>query len=69
MAAERAFLAAYGGGCNVPAACFAVPTRDGVSVTAVATVGGGALKRVTGAGPDPAAVGARLAGQLTERGL
>jgi hydroxymethylbilane synthase len=69
VAAERAFLAAYGGGCNVPAACFAVPTRDGVSVTAVATVGGGALKRVTGAGPDPAAVGARLAGQLTERGL
>lgn len=66
VAAERAFLAAYGGGCNVPAACFAVPMGDGgVQVTAVATVEGGALRRVAGAGLDPAAVGARLALELT----
>ncbi len=43
--AERAFLAAYGGGCNVPAACHAVLDGDDLVVVAVATDGAGRAAR------------------------
>jgi len=59
--AERAFLAAVGGGCNVPAACHAV--LDGADIVASACLeqGQGQLRRVHARGQDPVALGRGLA--------
>jgi hydroxymethylbilane synthase len=61
--AERAFLATYGGGCNVPAACHAWPL-DGGGLRAVAVVEAGALRRAEAEGDDPEALGRALAQAL-----
>jgi hydroxymethylbilane synthase len=64
--AERAFLAALGGGCDLPAGAYATVDADGrVSLSGLlATYDGRVVLRATMAGPDPAAVGADLADHL-----
>ena len=63
--AERAFLAAYGGGCNVPAACHARVSGEEVHLIAVATDAAGALRRVEGRGRDGVGIGRELAAALS----
>ncbi|HCH64872.1 MAG TPA: hypothetical protein DFR83_18850, partial [Deltaproteobacteria bacterium] len=46
VTAERAFLAAYGGGCNVPAACFVQVDGAELVGVAVAESASGQLQRV-----------------------
>lgn len=58
---ERAFLAAYGGGCNVPAACHARLEQDTLHAVAVAEDASGTLTRVEASGTDAIAVGRHLA--------
>ena len=63
--AERAFLAATGGGCSAPVAAYATATDAGVTLRARAFAGpdGGAIE-LSGAGRDPLALGRRLAAEL-----
>jgi hydroxymethylbilane synthase len=69
--AERAFLAALGGGCRVPIAAFA-SMRDGalsLEGAAIAPDGRQALRRtMTGPIAEPVALGRRLAEQLEAQG-
>ncbi len=58
---ERAFLAAYGGGCNVPAACHARLDNGRLFAVAIAENEQGALVRAESAGDDAAALGRALA--------
>ena len=63
---ERAFLDAYGGGCNVPAGCHIVPESDGkYRVLAVVADQKGQCKRVAKIGDDPVALGLYAAGELS----
>jgi hydroxymethylbilane synthase len=67
--AERAFLAALGGGCNVPLAAHAFaegPTLHLVGL--VARVDGSEVLRGERRGTDPEELGAGLAHELLERG-
>ncbi len=63
-AVERAFLAAYGGGCNVPAAAHAWVDGDTLVAVACAEQSDGSLRRVQATGSDPVALGRSLAAQL-----
>ena len=67
--AERAWLAAIGGGCDLPAGAHAVIDGDDVDLTAVlASYDGRVVLRGSLRGTDPAALGADLAAQLLDRG-
>lgn len=69
VSAERAFLAAFEGGCNVPLGAHA--TREGGALrlrTFVARPDGSALLRGEGEGADPIELGRRVADELIERG-
>ncbi len=67
--AERAFLAALGGGCAAPVAAYAVAASGGLSLTGLAAAqDGSAAVRVAGDGHDPVALGTRLAEQALAQG-
>jgi hydroxymethylbilane synthase len=69
VTAERAFLQALGGGCNVPLGAHAV--ADGASLRLHAFVASeerGDLMRGTATGDEPAALGRRLAEEFVARG-
>jgi hydroxymethylbilane synthase len=67
--AERAWLAAIGGGCDLPAGAHAIVDGDDIRLTAVlASYDGRVVLRAGMSGPDPLAVGTDLAAQLLERG-
>jgi hydroxymethylbilane synthase len=67
--AERSWLAAIGGGCDLPAGAHAVIDGDVVRLTAVlASNDGRMVLRGTMTGPDPVTVGIDLATQLLDRG-
>lgn len=63
--AERAFLAAMGGGCQSPVAAYAEVAGDQLRMRALSFTHG-PLRRAEGQGSidDPAALGQRLAGEL-----
>jgi hydroxymethylbilane synthase len=64
-AVERAFLAAFGGGCNVPAGCHAWVEGGHLVAIAMAAPGAeGPVTRARAAGDDPEALGRSLAAQL-----
>ena len=67
--AERAWLAAIGGGCDLPAGAHAVVDGDEVRLTAVlASFDGRIVLRDTVTGTDPAAIGTDLATAMLEQG-
>jgi hydroxymethylbilane synthase len=67
--AERAFLAALGGGCNVPLGAFARPDGGQLRLsTLVADGDGRELMRGEGRGRDPQELGRGVAAQLLARG-
>jgi len=71
LVAERAVVAALGGGCQLPLGAIAVHGRDGLTVHAVvATLDGRrAIRRtVSGTFDDPAAIGTQLARELARAG-
>ena len=66
--AERAFLAALGGDCSLPAGAHAVAVGSGLRLEAfVAAVDGPSMLREAQEGPDHS-VGALVARRLLERG-
>ena len=62
--AERAFLAAYGGGCNVPAACHVHLDNDVLVGVACAELADGRMQRVHAKDRSAVDLGQRLAGML-----
>jgi hydroxymethylbilane synthase len=69
VAAERAFLAALGGGCNVPLGAHAFAAGHDLELVAfVAGSEGGALLRGESRGADAEALGRGLAQELRRRG-
>jgi hydroxymethylbilane synthase len=69
VAAERAFLAALGGGCNVPLGAYAIESGDALWLRAfVARTDGSVFLRGEARGPDARSTGERLAGELLARG-
>jgi len=69
VSAERAFLAALHGGCNVPLGAHATTTAEGLHLRGlVAREDGSAVVRGERQGPDPLAVGRSLAEDLLARG-
>jgi hydroxymethylbilane synthase len=71
VTAERAFLKALGGGCAAPVAAYAQAGPPGAGYEmrgVVASTDGRRVIRVTGAGADPAALGAELAAQALAQG-
>lgn len=64
--AERAFLAAVGGGCNVPAACHAQVEDGGLTLTACHKADDAPMRRATAKGSDPVALGRALAAAVTQ---
>ena len=71
VTAERAFLAAMGGGCRAPFAAHASWSRGELAVEAAALHPDGAAivrDRVVGRDEDAVAIGERLARRLLERG-
>lgn len=71
--AERALLAALGGGCQVPVGAHAIPSADGAMLhltAVVASVDGTRLIRVDGQGPasQPARLGRHMAAELRHKG-
>jgi hydroxymethylbilane synthase len=69
VTAERAFLEALGGGCNVPLGAHAWTAGDGLELVGfVAAADGSCLLRGDARGPEPAALGRALARDLLERG-
>ena len=67
--AERAFLAALGGGCNVPLGAFAAPQGGGFHLSAfVARSDGSEFLRGQRRGHDPDTLGRELAEALLARG-
>jgi hydroxymethylbilane synthase len=69
VAAERAFLAAFGGGCNVPLGAHAFASGTGLELVAfVAAPDGRAMLRGERRGDDPAALGRTLADELLAQG-
>jgi hydroxymethylbilane synthase len=63
VAAERAFLRAWGGGCNVPVGAHATVAGGRVSLRAAVEVDG-RVRRDRAEGEDPEALGAGLAARL-----
>jgi len=69
VTAERAFLAALGGGCNVPLGAHAFHARPELELVGfVAAPDGSACLRGATRGSDPVAVGRALAEELLARG-
>jgi hydroxymethylbilane synthase len=69
VAAERAFLTALGGGCNVPLGAHAFAADGGLALVAfVASVDGTAFLRGERRGTDPLALGQALADDLRAQG-
>lgn len=69
VTAERSFLSALGGGCNVPLGAWARPDGDGLRLSAlVAREDGSTLLRGEGQGGNPAELGRRVADDLLARG-
>ena len=69
VSAERAFLAALGGGCNVPLGAHAMASGGGLELVAfVATPDGRSLLRAERSGAEPDALGRGLADELLARG-
>ncbi len=69
VSSERAFLAALGGGCNVPLGAHALRSEDEIELVGfVASADGKALLRGEARGTVPEAVGRDLAAQLLARG-
>jgi hydroxymethylbilane synthase len=67
--AERAFLTAVGGDCNVPLAAFAEPQYDGLWLRAlVASADGARILRAEATDSEPEALGRRVADELLSRG-
>jgi hydroxymethylbilane synthase len=67
--AERGFLAALGGGCNVPLGAWARISGGQLELqTLVAREDGSELLRATGQGAEPVELGQRLAADLIARG-
>ncbi len=64
VAGERAFLAAFGGGCNVPAGCHIVKVANGYTLRAVVADDDDKLRRFEVAGTDPVAMGLAAASAL-----
>lgn len=70
VTAERAFLQALGGGCSAPVAAYARPSADSQLHLdgLVAAPDGRRVIRMSGAGADPAALGAWLAAEARAQG-
>jgi hydroxymethylbilane synthase len=71
VTAERAFLAAMGGGCRAPFAAYAVASADRLTIDAAALrPDGGAIvrDRLTGLAEEAASLGERVAALLLGRG-
>ncbi len=69
VTAERAFLAALGGGCNVPLGAYARSVPEGLRLGAVvARADGSVLVRGERTGTEPEALGRALAEELLSRG-
>ena len=69
VAAERAFLAAFGGGCNVPLGAHAFASGSGLELVAfVAAPDGRAMLRAERHGGDPLALGGAVADELLAQG-
>ncbi|GAB4214440.1 MAG: hydroxymethylbilane synthase [Roseiflexaceae bacterium] len=70
VAAERAFLARIGGGCQVPVAALARLEGDTLHLSGLIGARDGRAVRGQRSGPasDPAALGAGLAGELLDNG-
>ncbi len=65
VTAERAFLAVFGGGCQVPIGAYATLEGSEIHLRAfVSDPGGGNVQRGEGRGQDPVAVGEELARRL-----
>ena len=64
VSGERAFLAAFGGGCNVPAGCHVIGGLDGFSLSAVVADADNILRHFKATGPDPVALGMAAAAAL-----
>jgi hydroxymethylbilane synthase len=64
---ERIFLAAVGGGCNVPAGCHIVIDGDGYSGAACYQADGASMRRATAQGAEAADLGRALAAAVTVR--
>lgn len=65
VSGERAFLAAFGGGCNVPAGCFIEEAPEGFKLRAVVAGEGGDVRRIETVGADPVALGLAAAEALS----
>ena len=63
---ERSFLSAYGGGCNVPAACHAWVEGAGLCAVAVSQRADGTLIRRTQSGRDARQLGQSLAAAVRD---
>ena len=69
VTAERAFLAALGGGCSAPVAAYANPNGSSLAMTGlVASVDGQRVVRVSAVDESPTALGKRLAHQALDQG-
>jgi len=69
VSAERTFLAALGGGCNVPLGAHAFASGSGLELVAfVAVPDGRAMLRAERQGVDPAALGGAVADELLAQG-
>lgn len=69
VTAERAFLAALGGGCSAPVAAYAVTSENKVDLRGlVASTDGRRVIRVSGSGVDPTRLGSDLAHQAIDQG-
>jgi hydroxymethylbilane synthase len=68
VAAERAYLARLGGGCNLPCGALARSRPDGSVVleALLASLDGRIVLRATGTGRDPEALGTEIAHRLLE---
>jgi hydroxymethylbilane synthase len=63
--AERAFLEAIGGGCNVAAGCLALLSRGKVQLMAMGINAQGKVVKCGGVGPDGPGLGRQVAGRIT----
>lgn len=69
VTAERAFLAALGGGCSIPVGAYATVSNGTIHLTGlVAAVDGSRIIRVEGNGASPFELGASLAEEAKSQG-
>ncbi len=69
VSAERTFLAALGGGCNVPLGAHASASATGLELVAfVASADGRGMLRAERSGDDPVALGGAVADELLAQG-